>query len=39
MRSMTGFGFGDSAMAAVQQWQFATAQPGNYRVTVKFRLE
>jgi TonB family protein len=34
----SGFGFGDSAEAAVRQWEFATARPGRYAVTVKFTL-
>ena len=34
-----GFGFGDAAEAAVLQWEFATARPGRYAVTVKFTLE
>ena len=35
----TNYGFGDAAADAVWQWQFADAQPGTYRVTVKFRLD
>ena len=30
--------FGEAAADAVWQWQFADAQPGTYRVTVRFKL-
>jgi protein TonB len=33
-----GYGFGRAAVAAVRRWEFATAAPGVYRVTVRFRL-
>lgn len=33
-----GYGFGDAALASVRQWRFETAQPGVYRVTVRFTL-
>ncbi len=32
------YGFGAAALKAVRQWEFRTATPGVYRVTVKFRL-
>ncbi|MBL9010869.1 MAG: TonB family protein [Alphaproteobacteria bacterium] len=34
-----GYGFGDAAIDSVARWEFATAQPGTYRVTVRFRLD
>lgn len=34
-----GYGFGEAAMESVRQWRFETAQPGVYRVTVRFALE
>jgi protein TonB len=34
-----GYGFGKAALAAVRRWEFATATPGTYTVTVKFRLD
>lgn len=34
-----GYGFGDAAVDSVSRWEFANAQPGTYRVTVKFELE
>ncbi len=37
--SPQGYGFGDAAIDAVARWEFASAQPGTYRVTVKFALD
>ena len=37
--SPEGFGFGSAARSAVSRWEFATAQPGKYTVTVRFNLE
>jgi protein TonB len=37
--SPQGYGFGDAAADSVWRWQFAGAQPGTYRVTVRFELE
>lgn len=34
-----GYGFGEAAMKSVRQWRFETAQPGVYRVTVRFKLD
>jgi TonB family protein len=34
-----GHRFGEAALNAVRQWEFATAEPGRYRLTVKFSLE
>ncbi len=34
-----GYGFGDAALDSVRQWRFETAQPGVYRVTVRFTME
>ena len=34
-----GYRFGEAAADSVWQWEFATAQPGVYRVTVKFKLD
>ena len=34
-----GYGFGQAALESVRQWRFDTAQPGVYRVTVRFTLD
>lgn len=34
-----GYGFGDAALMSVAKWRFETAQPGVYRVTVRFTME
>lgn len=34
-----GYGFGAAALASVRQWRFETAQPGVYRVTVRFVVD
>lgn len=35
----TGYGFGAAAVDSIRKWRFETAQPGIYRVTVKFKLD
>lgn len=34
-----GYGFGQAALNSVSQWHFETAEPGVYRVTVRFTME
>jgi len=35
----TGMGFGSSAVAAVQRYEFAGSAPGKYTITIRFTLE